>query len=47
MEDREIELSNIQLFIEKVDTELTMILQHLQWDKKHLLEVMVYIIIQQ
>ncbi|CAG9783455.1 unnamed protein product [Diatraea saccharalis] len=38
MESREKELKNVQTFIGKIDTEVTMILQQLQWDRSSLLE---------
>lgn len=39
MAHRQEDISKLQSFIGRIDTELTMILQHLQWDRKELLEV--------
>ncbi|CAH0406721.1 unnamed protein product [Chilo suppressalis] len=38
MEKREEDLKSLQTYIGKVDMEVTMILQQLQWDRSHLLE---------
>lgn len=44
MDARERDLSQINAYIENVDKEVTMILQSLQWDRKHLLEVSLFTI---
>lgn len=43
MDVRERDLSQIKAYIDDVDKEVTMILQSLQWDRKHLLEVSLFI----
>lgn len=39
MDARQKELAEIKSYIEGIDKEVTMILQSLQWDRKHLIEV--------
>lgn len=39
MDKRREELTKLKSYTEKIDNELTMILQNLQWDRNHLLQV--------
>lgn len=39
MDKRRTQLSELSSYIQSIDTEVTMILQNLQWDRKYLIEV--------